>query len=48
MQSERAQAVITPEYCRTMARYNRWQNRSLLGAAETLDDAARRLTRGAR
>ncbi|HBM12361.1 MAG TPA: damage-inducible protein DinB, partial [Rhodospirillaceae bacterium] len=28
-----------------MARYNRWQNDSLYGAADRLDDAARRLDR---
>ncbi|HHS89249.1 MAG TPA: damage-inducible protein DinB [Rhodobacteraceae bacterium] len=39
--------MITPDYCRTMARYNAWQNRSLYGAADGLDDAARRLDRGA-
>ncbi len=30
-----------------MARYNRWQNGSLYGAAETLSDAERRKERGA-
>jgi uncharacterized damage-inducible protein DinB len=30
-----------------MARYNLWQNRSILAAADTLDDAARRADRGA-
>jgi uncharacterized damage-inducible protein DinB len=30
-----------------MARYNRWQNESLYGAAATLPDAARRENRGA-
>jgi len=39
--------MITPEYVRTMARYNRWQNESLYKAAGRLDDAARRLDRGA-
>ncbi len=39
--------MITPEYVQTMARYNQWQNRSLYGAANTLDDAARRMDRGA-
>ncbi|MFM9776426.1 DinB family protein, partial [Streptomyces galilaeus] len=29
------------------ARYNRWQNRNLYAAAGRLDDAARRLHRGA-
>lgn len=39
--------MITPEYCVTMARYNRWQNRSLLQGAEALEPAARRKPRGA-
>ena len=39
--------MITPEHVRTMARYNRWQNRSLYGAAETLTDAQRKEQRGA-
>ncbi len=39
--------AITPEFCRMMARYNRWQNRNLTGAAHTLDEAARNLDRGA-
>jgi uncharacterized damage-inducible protein DinB len=39
--------MITPEYCRTMAAYNRWQNQSLYGAAETLDADARQADRGA-
>ena len=39
--------MITPDHARLMARYNEWQNRSLYGAADTLDDAARRLERGA-
>lgn len=39
--------MITPDYVRTMARYNRWQNRSLYGAAATLSDTARRQGRGA-
>ena len=39
--------MITPDFVRTMARYNRWQNASLYGAAETLDDDARRVDRGA-
>ncbi|MGO4916849.1 DinB family protein [Pseudogemmobacter sp. W21_MBD1_M6] len=32
--------MITPEYCQTMARYNRWQNKGLLSAANVLDEAA--------
>jgi uncharacterized damage-inducible protein DinB len=39
--------VIDAAYAATMARYNRWQNDSLYRAADTLDDAARRLGRGA-
>jgi len=39
--------VIDTAYVRTMARYNVWQNESLLTAAATLDDAARRQDRGA-
>ena len=39
--------MITPEYCSTMARYNRWQNTSLFAAASGLSDDERRLDRGA-
>lgn len=39
--------MITPAYVRTMARYNRWQNRSIYSAADTLSDAQRRENRGA-
>ena len=39
--------MIDAGYVRTMARYNAWQNESLLTAASTLDDAARRQDRGA-
>ncbi len=39
--------MITPEYLPMMARYNTWQNRSLYAAADGLEDAARRLDRGA-
>ena len=39
--------MIDTAYVATMARYNRWQNRSLYTAADTLDDAARRADRGA-
>lgn len=39
--------MIDVEYPRLMARYNRWQNRSLYAAASTLDDAARKAERGA-
>jgi uncharacterized damage-inducible protein DinB len=39
--------MISPEWCRTMARYNAWQNRSLYEAAQELPDADRRADRGA-
>lgn len=39
--------AITPAYVRAMALYGAWQNRSLLAAADGLDEAARRLNRGA-
>jgi len=39
--------VIDRGYVRRMALYNRWQNQSLFGAAETLSDAQRRQQEGA-
>ena len=39
--------MITLSYVRTMAAYNRWQNKSLYGAADGLSDQARRELRGA-
>jgi uncharacterized damage-inducible protein DinB len=39
--------MITPAYVGTLARYNRWQNRSIYGAADTLTDAQRKEPRGA-
>lgn len=39
--------MITPEHARTFACYNRWQNRSIYGAAGTLTDAQRKEPRGA-
>ena len=39
--------MITPGHVRAMAEYNRWQNQSIYGAAEGLDDAARKAPRGA-
>lgn len=39
--------MIDKGFVTTMARYNRWQNQSLYGAAETLTDEARRQDRGA-
>ena len=38
---------MTPEFCRTMARYNAWQNANLYGAAAGLPDDERRRDRGA-
>jgi uncharacterized damage-inducible protein DinB len=39
--------MITPAYARTMAAYNRWQNRNLYGAADSLSDEQRKQPRGA-
>ena len=39
--------MVAPEFARTMARYNAWQNGSLYAAAAALSDAARRQDRGA-
>jgi uncharacterized damage-inducible protein DinB len=39
--------MIDIAYIQTMARYNRWQNRNLYGAANTLTDEARAADRGA-
>jgi uncharacterized damage-inducible protein DinB len=39
--------MIDIAYLQTMARYNRWQNDNLFGAANTLSDEARRADRGA-
>ncbi|WP_425052774.1 DinB family protein [Psychromarinibacter sp. S121] len=39
--------MISAEYCRTMARYNRWQNGNLVGEADALGASARRAERGA-
>lgn len=39
--------MITLEFARMMARYNHWQNRSLVAAADGLSDAARWQDRGA-
>lgn len=33
--------MVTPEFAKTMARYNRWQNRSLVQAADGLSDQER-------
>src|SRR4051794_18486947 len=39
--------MIDTVYVSRMARYNRWQNRNLYGAADTLSDEARRRECGA-
>ena len=39
--------MISPDFVRTLAHYNSWQNRSLYAAAEGLSDEARRHDRGA-
>jgi uncharacterized damage-inducible protein DinB len=39
--------MIDKSYIERMARYNRWQNESLYGAAEALGDAERKRNRGA-
>ena len=39
--------MITVGYVRAMAEYNLWQNENQYGAADGLDDAARKAPRGA-
>lgn len=39
--------MITPDYCRMMARYNAWQNQSIYQAAASLSEAEREADRGA-
>ena len=39
--------MITPDYARAMAVYNRWQNQNLYGTAEALSDEVRKAQRGA-
>lgn len=39
--------MIDPGYVHLMARYNRWQNSNLYGAADALSEDARRADRGA-
>ncbi|MCC6305200.1 MAG: DinB family protein, partial [Rhodobacteraceae bacterium] len=39
--------LVTPDFCRTMARYNLWQNRSLVAAAGALPEAERQRDRAA-
>ena len=39
--------MITPQYCLTMAQYNRWMNRKIYAAATRLGDAERKRDLGA-
>lgn len=39
--------IVTPDYCRMMARYNAWQNEGLRRMLPTMEDAALRAPRGA-
>lgn len=39
--------MVTPDYCRLMARYNRWMNERLYALLAELDDAERKRDRGA-
>ena len=39
--------MISPHWCRTMARYNLWQNRTIIAAADTLSPKARQDDQGA-
>lgn len=39
--------MISADHVKAFARYNRWQNRSLYGAADNLGDAERKADRGA-
>lgn len=40
--AEQARGIVTAGYCRMMARYGAWQNRSQSATAETLADSERR------
>jgi uncharacterized damage-inducible protein DinB len=40
-------AMITVDYCKHFARYNRWQNQSIYAAAATLPDGTRKRNMGA-
>ncbi len=39
--------MISIDYCKRFARYNRWQNQSIYGAAATLPDGTRKRNMGA-
>ena len=47
VQTDGVTVMITPEYCRTMARYNTWQNNGLRDIVKKMDDAELRRDRGA-
>lgn len=38
--------MISPQWCRTMAQYNLWQNRAIIAAAEPLGPVVRQESRG--
>lgn len=40
-------SMISIDYCKTLARYNRWQNQSIYAAAATLPDGTRKRNMGA-
>lgn len=40
-------SMISVDFCKTLARYNRWQNQSLYAAAATLPDGTRKRNMGA-
>lgn len=41
------ESMISPEYCRTMARYNAWQNTGLRSIVQSMDEGELRRDRGA-
>lgn len=47
MNDPAAQPIVTPQYCLTMAHYNRWMNRKLYAAAAQLSDDERKRDLGA-
>lgn len=44
---DRSAKMISPLWCRTMARYNLWQNRAIIAAADPLAPVVRQMDRGA-
>jgi len=45
--TKRMEAMITPEYCQVMARYNRWMNERLYALVGEIPDDERKRDRGA-